>query len=292
MPRKGIQLCYPFEEKRLVKWTPPYILQPKLDGDRCRGCIDSQGNVTLLSSEENEIISVPHINSALKNLHLHNVEFDGELYIPGAPHEAIHGIVSREVNLSPDHQLVEFHIFDLVNSSPQVQRTNQLLDTIPYKRTGITFGPLQIVPCSFVTTVDEIMRQQERYAKSGYEGFVIRDSYAPYVRKRSTQMMKFKPRKEDIYEIIGFQEEISIDGVPKGTLGALSCRGNDDTIFSVGSGSLLTREARADLWRVRESDLIGKWARVKYQHLTHARGVPRFPVIVEIIDNALVKNLP
>uniref|UniRef100_A0A6M3KQQ2 Polydeoxyribonucleotide synthase [ATP] n=1 Tax=viral metagenome TaxID=1070528 RepID=A0A6M3KQQ2_9ZZZZ len=293
MPRKGIMLCYPFEEKRLARWQAPYILQPKLDGDRCRGCIDSQGNVTLLSSEENKIISVPHINSALEALHLRNVEFDGELYIPGAPHETIHGIVSRDVNLHSDSSLVEFHIFDLVTSDLQVTRTTKLLDTIPYRKTGITFGPLQIVPVSFVTTIDGIMRQQERYTKDGYEGFVIRDSYAPYVRKRSTQMMKFKPRKEDIYEIISYQEEISKDGVPKGSLGALVCISSADTkeTFSVGSGSLLTQDARHDLWGVRDS-LSGKWARVKYQHLTHARGVPRFPVIIEIIDNALVKILP
>lgn len=280
--RKGIMLCYPFEERRLAKWQPPYILQPKLDGDRCRGCIDSQGNILLLSSEENVITSVPHINSALKNLHLRDVEFDGELYIPGAPHEAIHSIVSREVNLSSDHKLVEFHIFDIVNIEPQVKRTSKLLDTIPFKKTGITFGPLQIVPVTFVTTIDEIMREQERYAKEGYEGFVIRDANAPYVRKRSTQMMKFKPRKEDIYEIVGWQEEVSKDGVPKGSLGALLCVGNDGTKFSVGSGSLLTQDVRLELWRVR-STLPGKQARVKYQHLTHARGVPRFPVVVEIV---------
>jgi ATP-dependent DNA ligase len=260
-------------------------LQPKLDGDRCRACVDSQGDVVLLSSEQNIIKSVPHINEALKNLHLRNVELDGELYIHGAPHETINGIVSRTENLHSDYQLVEFHIFDLVNSLPQVERTNQLLDTIPYRGAGRNFGPLQIVPNRFVTTIDEIMSAQEEFAKKGYEGFVIRDALAPYVRKRSTQMMKFKPRKEDLYEIVGWQEEVSIEDRPKGRLGALSCRGDDGTIFSVGSGSLLTDEGRETLWRIRESSLVGKWARVKYQHLTHARGVPRFPVIVEIVDS-------
>jgi len=276
-------LCYPFEQKRLAKWRPPYLLQPKLDGDRCRAVVDSQGDAVLLSSEENIIESVPHINSALKNLHLRNVELDGELYIHGAPHEIINGIVSRTQNLHPDHRLVEFHIFDLVSSLLQVQRTNQLLDTIPYRRTGITFGPLQIVPSRFVETIEEIMRVQEEFAKKGYEGFVVRDAYAPYVRKRSTQMMKFKPRKEDIYEIVGSMEEVAIDGTLKGSLGALLCKGDDETVFSVGSGSLLTRDGRDRLWKDRDT-LPGKYARVKYQHLTHARGVPRFPVVVEILD--------
>jgi ATP-dependent DNA ligase len=281
--RRGIMLCYPFEERRLKKWKAPYIIQPKLDGDRCRGCIASNGNATLLSSEENVITSVPHINAALRDLHLHNVEFDGELYIPGAPHEAIHGIVSREVNISNDHQLMEFHIFDTINNKSQVERTRDLLDTIPYRKTGITFGPLQIVRSIFVETIDEIMKAQEGFAKAGYEGFVIRDAYAPYVRKRSTQMMKFKPRKEDFYEIIGWQEEMAINGTLKGSLGSLLCKGGDGTLFSVGSGSLLTEANRHELWQQRDL-LIGKYAHVKYQHLTHARGVPRFPVVVEIVD--------
>lgn len=279
MPRKGIMLCYPFETKRLAKWNLPYLIQPKLDGDRCRGCIDSQGNISLLSSEENVITSVPHIYSALENLHLRNVEFDGELYIPGAPHEVIHGIVSREVNLSSDHRLVEFHVFDLVNAFPQVQRINQLIDTIPFN----AFGPLQIVPNRFVTSIDDIMRAADEFAEKGYEGFVIRDAYAPYVRKRSTQMMKFKARKEDLYKIVGYREEISIKGIPKNSLGALICVGDDETEFNVGSGSLLTQEGRETLWKEKES-LIGQYARVRYQHLTHARGVPRFPVIVDIIN--------
>jgi ATP-dependent DNA ligase len=276
-------LCYPFEEKRLKKWKPPYIIQPKLDGDRCRAIIDDSGQVTLLTSEENIVRSVPHIVEAIESLHLHSIELDGELYIHGAPHSDIHGIVSRSENLHPNSDLMEYHVFDIVNHLPQINRTNLLLDTIPFRQTGRTYSVLQIVPSRVVSTLDEIMSVQEEFAKEGYEGFVIRNIEAPYVRKRSTGMMKFKPRKEDIYEIVGFQEEISKEGVLKNSLGALLCKGDDRAMFSVGSGSLLTQEARSVLWKEKEN-LIGKYARVKYQHLTHARGVPRFPVIVEIID--------
>ncbi len=285
MSRRGIQLCYPFTTERLAKWAPPFILQPKLDGERCRALIDYSGVCTLLSSEENIISSVPHINEALQNLHLHSVELDGELYIHGADFSSIHSIVSRKENMHPDAQYMELHLFDIVNDLPQVKRTSQLFDTIPFRLTGITFGPLQIVPCRFVSTLAEIMKALEEFMKAGYEGFVVRDALASYVRKRSTQMMKFKPRKEDIYEIVGYKEEYTFGTkVPKGRLGALSCNGGNGETFDVGSGSLLTRDTREELWKVRDS-LIGKWARIKYQHLTHARGVPRFPVIVEIIDN-------
>jgi len=279
MSRQGIMLCYPFEEKRLNKWDPPFLIQPKLDGDRCRAIIGPEGNAVLLSSEENVVESVPHINEALKNLHLRNVELDGELYIHGAPHEAIHSIVSRTENLHPDYKLAEFHIFDIVSSEVQLTRASKLIDLFPAFQ---DFGPLQRVNSKLVESLDEIMQELDRYIQRGYEGFVLRNIEAPYVRKRSVNMMKFKPRKEDLYEIVGTVEEVSKDGVPKMALGALVCRGDDGTLFNVGSGSLLTREAREKLWAVRE-DLPGKWARVKYQHMTSARGVPRFPVVVEIL---------
>jgi ATP-dependent DNA ligase len=294
MSRKGIQLCYPFEEKRLSKWTAPFIIQPKLDGDRCRAIIDSDGKCLLLSSEENEFISVPHINRAIESLGLRSIELDGELYIHGAPHSDIHGIVSRTENIHPDSSLMEFHIFDLVSHLPQVDRLSQLWETIP----SLTYSPIQKVPIMLANDVDDIMRCLDKYMNLGYEGLVAREASAPYVRKRSTSMMKFKPRKEDIYEIMGWQEEISIEGIPKESLGSIICAsdGGMDWIgawnprkplpsgyFSVGSGSLLTRNAREELWKIRYS-FPGKYARVKYQHMTSARGVPRFPVVVEILN--------
>ena len=62
--RAGIQLAYPFEEKRLAKWQPPYIVQPKFDGDRCSNTPLPSAPL-LLSSEENPFFSVPHINEQL-----------------------------------------------------------------------------------------------------------------------------------------------------------------------------------------------------------------------------------
>ena len=48
--RKGIMLCAPLEEKRLLRWTPPYLVQPKLNGERCRAIHTPEGYI-LVSSE-------------------------------------------------------------------------------------------------------------------------------------------------------------------------------------------------------------------------------------------------
>ncbi len=273
--RKGIMLCYPFEEARFKKWGSEGIIQPKLDGDRCRAIIDSEGCATLLSSEENIIVSVPHINSALEALHLRNVELDGELYSHGIPHEDIHSIVSREVNIHPDFEIMEYHVFDIVNSKCQVERTLEL------RELDIESSYVKKVGANVVYSFDEVMSNYDNYISNGYEGFVLRHMDGLYQRKRYTGMMKFKPKKEDAYIIVGYQQEVDQYGNPKESLGALICQGDDMTRFNVGTGPALTRDERIKLWTIRDS-LPGRIATVKYQHITTAGKVPRFPVLLNI----------
>jgi ATP-dependent DNA ligase len=279
--RAGIQLCYPFEERRLTEpkfgWTAPYLIQPKLDGDRCRAVISSQGEVTLYSSEMNTI-QLPHIRWALEDTGLRNIELDGELYTHMMSHEEIRSRVGRTVNPHKDSCAVQLHVFDLVlPDKTQVERTLALEDL----RKVLVSDAIQVVTTDVVTNMDAIMKKYDQYIEQGYEGFVLRDSKSPYLRRRNSLLMKFKPKKSDWYRIVGFEEEISILGEPKDALGALvldSALGN--TCFKVGTG--FSREQRIELWKERHT-LIGKVCHVQYQAMTSAAGVPRFPVFVEII---------
>jgi len=284
---KNIMKCYPFEEKRLAKWQPPYIVQPKYDGVRCRAIplrvisletpvYDKFGSADrgyiLLSSEENVIYSVPHINISLMNLGI-RAELDGELYCHGMSFDEIVSITSRTVNLHENHRAIQFHIFDVVNSEPQMKRSliiENLRNLSPW---------LKVSPFYICENLDDIMRTFDKIIKAGYEGIIVRHFQAPYERKRSLYVMKFKPKKEDEYEIVGVQEEIDKDGNPKDTLGALVCKSGDGNLFKVGTG--FTEERRAQLWDA-QGILKGMKAVVKYQHLTSGKQVPRFPVFVEI----------
>lgn len=269
---KGIQKAVPFEEKRLAKWSPPYIVQPKLDGIRCRAVPVNDAYI-LLSSEENIIYSVPHINTALNDRDL-KAELDGELYLHGMSFENILSITKRTVNLHSQYDMMQFHIFDQIVSGSQMERT-MYISEFEVK------PPLVIVPFYICESLDDIMRTYDKILEDDYEGIIVRNINAPYERKRSIWMMKFKPKKEDNYAIIGYTEEISIEGIAKGRLGALVCRSGDGNTFSVGTG--FTRQQRTDLWE-RRSSLQGSTAKVQYQHLTSGKKVPRFPVFVEVID--------
>jgi len=270
--RSGIMLCYPFEEKRLARWSPPYLVQPKLDGERCRA-VRVSGTYLLLSSEENVIVSVPHINEALDKL-LSSHELDGELYVHGWSWEEIHSVVGRTKNLHPDFTEVSYFIFDVVVGGPQYSRS-QVLPELNLK------PPLFHVSTTPCWSLKDIMSDYDNLIEQGYEGIVVRHIDNEYVRRRSPMMMKFKPKKDDFYEIIDYKEEIDKNGNPKGRLGALVCRGADETLFSVGSG--LTDKDRETLWNIKEA-LANKLCHVQYQHLTAGKGVPRFPVFVSVVD--------
>ena len=276
--RKGIMLCYPFEEKRLNKWQPPYLVQPKLDGERCRA-ICKDGEWTLLSSEENEINSVPHIVAQLErafgqNL---NIELDGELYTHDLPFEEIHSRVGRTVNLHPEFFNINYNIFDIVEDEPQLERLYHLAKLLPESS-----DCLERVYTEVTSTLEEVLNAYDGFLKDDYEGMVVRHFAAPYVRKRSTYMMKFKPKKSDFYKIISINEEVDKYGEPKHRLGAFTCCGDDGMLFNVGTG--MTEEERERWW---DTKVIGKWLHVSYQHITPGRHVPRFPVYVEVCDDEL-----
>ena len=269
----GIMKCYPFEEKRLAKWEPPYIVQPKYDGVRCRAIPLENGNYMLLSSEENVIFSVPHINKALWFHGSHLTEFDGELYSHGLSFEQIISITSRTRYIHLDHRKIQFHIFDYVSEEPQLTRTTQLakIDMLP---------PLITSPYWVCNSLEEIMHTYNELISLGYEGIIVRNFMAPYERKRSLYVMKFKPKQEDNYVITGYKEEISKDGEPKGSLGSLTCLSRDGNTFSIGSG--FSSLQRKQYWNKRDS-LAGLICKAKYQHITTGNKVPRFPVFMEVV---------
>lgn len=299
MNRAGILLCYPFEEQRFLKWNSTVLVQPKLDGERCRAIVDI--NPILYSSEvtrENERgyyhkeslanipadfgttirnFALPSIIESLRLLYLRigrNLELDGELYVHGWDFNDIHSIVSRSVNLSPEEHLMEFHVFDLITKNlAQIDRTRELMEIAKEFPPNIKL--VKSIPAEDLPTIREIFN---KYIENGYEGIIIRNMFAPYVRKRSPYIMKFKPKKSDIYEITGFVEG---KGKYSETIGALICRGNDGTRFEVGSFSIPDWQ-RKELWNMR--DRLGSFdCKVSYQH-KWPTDIPKSCSFVELVE--------
>jgi ATP-dependent DNA ligase len=294
--RAGVMLCMPFEEKRLERWRTPYILQPKLDGVRCRAIVDDM-QVILYSSEMHIIDLVPHINEELRRLfNGRQFELDGELYFHGMNFQEIFSRTSRKTNRHLDSGTIEYHVFDVINGQNQAGRLTWLsqlfIDWVP------DVSCVKYVEPSLVRDVPAIMEKYSQYIDEGYEGFIIREPYNIYKRKRSTEIMKFKPHQIDEYTISGYSCEMDQYGNLKpDILGRFICASMSDMsplyeypagikvpegYFGAGTGPSLTQEKRINLWKDKEG-LVGRKLKVKYQTLTSGKNIPRFPVALEVL---------
>ena len=198
--------------------------------------------------------------------------------------EEIFSITSRTVNTHEDADIIEFHCFDFKplgltpNEEPtQAERFNLLTNYFSSLKTN----KIKFVRPRLAFNYSEVMTHYDMIIKEKYEGIILRHMLNTYLPRRSTYLMKFKPKKEDYYRIIGYQEEISQDGTPKNTLGSLRLISTDGTPFSCGSG--FTKEQRITLWKHKEN-LLDKICCVKYQHLTPGKAIPRFPIFCEVLN--------
>jgi DNA ligase 1 len=267
-PREDIMLAYAFDPKRLKKYPLPWITQPKLNGDRCRAVFNEEGKVKIYSSTGLERTSVPHINERLESYGYKNFELDGELYVHGWTHQRIRSVVSRTVSLHPEYEKMEYHIFDIINGDPQRDRAHTLL-----RLDLLNNSKLIWVPTSEDFTIEHIEDNYKTFIDEGYEGIIIRHSGVPYTRKKTTTMMKLKPRVSAEATILGWEEEHDIYGQAKDSLGAFWLHLDDGTKFKVGTG--FKRDQREHLWKIRQT-LKGRRVKIRYQELSES-GTPIMP---------------
>ena len=301
--RQGVMLAYKFEQAKFDKMPKPVIVQPKLNGNRCRALHDNKGVVSLLSSSEAPIVSMPHIMEQLTKLPIQSTELDGELYHHGWRHQKINGIVRRTMTYDSGHKQINYHIFDIVDESVrQIDRINGLRQVDGFIKMRNLLN-LHVVESYFVDTIDQVMLWLSKFMEKGYEGIIIRDPSKPYTRRRTNGLLKLKPALFDTFEIIGYkkgltrvctncgntpsyctcecqEDEINLVEVPLETLGAVRCKTLTGKTFYVGSGQALTDLTRANFWQHRNL-LIGRRALVKYHELS-IDGAPVPGVLQEI----------
>ena len=289
--RKGIMLCYPFEEERLVgtgrkSWNQwPVLVQPKIDGIRCKVNLAS---LLMTSSEENPIYSVPHIKEAIEKARdifkRHDItELDGELYSSDLTFEEICSAVLRD-NPVEEGKKIEYHIFDFLtedntrSNASRYQVLGLIDDALRYHELN---EHLVIVPTFFAHSIGEVYTMLEYQIGKGNEGIIIRHPYAYYQEKRVTTMLKFKPKRSDTYKVVGVKQLTDKYGFFKNMLGALTLTDPEGNLFNVGTG--FTDEDRRILWAEKDT-LPGKYCTINYQNLTQL-GVPRFAVYCKLEDS-------
>lgn len=260
--------------KEAKKIQFPVFTQPKLDGIRCIAIIKG-GEVTLWSRTRKRINSVPHIvqelEAAFEN---QDIILDGELYNHDmkSDFEKIVSLV-RQKEPGEGHEVVQYHIYDTINSDPFKLRYVKLVRLFNL----FEFYALKLVPTAVEKTEEEVIKRFEQHVKTGYEGAMLRNVESDYAQRRSMDLQKMKPFIDDDFLITGVTEG---RGKMAG-LAIFTCAAKNGNPFEVKlKGELESlRKYMTDesLWK-------GKKLTVRYFGLTNKEKVPRFPVGIVVRD--------
>jgi len=290
---ENVMLAYTYSKKRLRRWnTDQVIVQPKINGLRCHAIRRAGDRFRLYSREDNEFTQLPLINAALENMAFDRerpLHFDGELYVHGMSLQDIRTICKRTTTQHPDHDVMEFHIFDRIPFyvEPSKSQTSRLLSLNqllcwPHKQDR---QRIHIVPF-YQQNLDEVDSLLAQHLIDGYEGIMLRNPNAEYEFRRSNNLLKLKPRQIGAFTILYANEAIDIYGMPKDTLGSLTLQLPDSPqTFRCGAG-LLDHTQRQAIWNRRE-EVKGHIAHIFYQELSNS-GIPQQPILryIEGVDHA------
>lgn len=300
--RKGIMLARKLTDSRWASLTKPAIVQPKFNGNRCRVIFNGDGDPFLLSSSEAEITSVNHLKPQLKALNLYNMELDGELYKHGMPHQEINSIVRRTNSVHTNAKVIEYHIYDA--PMEQLKQYERLAITMAVRERAREAGTthIKVSEYHYVNNMKDVLDYFSKIITRGFEGIIIRDLNAYYVRKKCSTMLKFKPEQSEMFTIVGYEQGVSrvceqcnntpakcicgdgimiLTEIPMNLLGAVTCTTETGQKFNIGGGPILTEVNRIKYWENPDA-LIGKMAVAKFYEKS-MDGKPKSCVLLDII---------
>ena len=200
----------------------------------------------------------------------------------------------RKTDVQADDSV--FNIFDIIPLSnfreghwnAQLRKRIALLDAMrPVVDTlaNVELLPHIMVDLDTAAGKDQLMRYAKDNVNAGFEGIMIKELEAPYVCKRSTDWMKWKPTLTVDLEVVGVEEGT---GRNVGRLGALVCAGMDDgKEISVNVGSGFSDDDRDNYWR-DSNYIIGRTAEIMCDVITQSQDGTyslRFPRFVRFRDD-------
>jgi hypothetical protein len=114
----------------------------------------------------------------------------------------------------------------------------------------------------------DVWRIYHKNREAGHEGAMAKTYSHTYQRRRTFDWMKIKPSDPADGKITGFNEAVSLEGVPLGRVGSISvCCEDGSTAAPAGVPHPLGRE----LWE-NQSEYIGQWIEFQYMERDRAGG--------------------
>ena len=305
IPIFGCQLATNSEGRPEMKGTKR--LEPKLDGVRVLLMVipgASEGVTTICFSRNGKVFdNFTHIEQQVsdnfvkiarghQNALINGFVLDGEVI--GNTFQELMRQARRKTDVQADDSV--FNVFDIIPLSDfreghwnaQLRKRIAILEHI--RHVVDTMPNVELLPHIMVDLDTAAGKDQlERYAKdnvnAGFEGIMIKELEAPYLCKRSTDWMKWKPTLTVDLEVVGVEEGT---GRNLGRLGALVCHGVDDgKEITVNVGSGFSDVDRDDYWTNRNL-VIGRTAEVLCDVITQNQDGTyslRFPRFVRFRDD-------
>ena len=283
-------------------------LEPKLDGVRMLMMVipSDDGEVTTICFSRNgkQFDNFGHIEeqvrtnwvkmvrkAATSNLSMGFV-LDGEVI--GNSFQELMRQARRKTDVQAEDSV--YNVFDIIplasfregHWNAQLERRIKILEDM--RPVFDNMPNLELLPHLMVDLDTAEGREHlERYAqnqvKAGFEGIMIKELQAPYICKRSTDWMKWKPVITVDLEVIGVEEGT---GRNEGRLGALVCAGVDDgKEITVNVGSGFSDSDRDNYWR-DSNFIIGRTAEILCDVITQNQDGTyslRFPRFVRFRDD-------
>lgn len=262
----------PSKDSKHIKF--PCAVQPKLDGIRC--CMD---NGQPFSRTRKPIHAIPHILKALKEFEPLN--FDGELYNHEYKEdfEVISSAVRREKELHPDHELIQYHIYDIATDMTFQKRIKALQ---LYKKVMEQSGHIKIVETRIAEDMDQLIQIYEDFLEQGYEGAMVRNLHdSPYESKRSKHLQKLKMFEDDEFKVVDILEG---RGKLAGHVGSFICEIKDKNGKRTFKAKAKGKTSNLKKYFKDETLWKNKMLTVRFQGYTKKNNVPRFPVGIRFRD--------
>jgi len=251
------------------------MIEVKLDGVRVITVVYPDGRVDQFSRNGKELANFPAIReqfAAMAPALEEPMVFDGE--VMSSSFQDLMKQVHRKSNVETSDAILylfdwlsleEFSVYQRCNIQQQTRsRTlKEFIETANQPN-------VKVLDHEWVSLESTIGQKQfaeinARAIAGGYEGIMVKDPYASYECKRTTNWLKIKPFIEVTLEVIDIEEGT---GRNIGRLGALVCEGEDDgRIIKVNVGSGFTDADRDAVFRSKAS-VVGHKVEVRADAVT------------------------
>lgn len=271
IPEFSVALADKYEPK-LVDWKDGWYVSRKIDGARCIGIVDSNGDTTFYSRTGKEFDTLAIVRSGIKALNITNVVFDGELcLVDDDGNEDFQGVMKQLKK--KDHTIPNpsFKIFDMITHDEFYSKKGE--KNRPY---SIRYNNLREVmrdnTCACLSVLcQELIKDDDHFAEwtkrgndYGWEGVMLRAD-EPYKGKRSKDLLKVKKFFDDEYEVIDTEmgpfRYVKNNAECEETMLSCVTIKHKDHLVRVGSG--FTIEQRQEFYQ-NPRKILGKVITVQY----------------------------